>query len=283
MHLTLSGGEPLAHPGFWQIASRGRQLGFVMRIKSNGHALRPEVVRRLREEVDPFMLEISLHGATSRTHDRQTRVPGSFDQLMQNLAVLKSMGMRVQLNCPLTRWVEKETGQMYELADKLGFPLTFDPHVSPRDDGDMTPRAIAASADGLRRLFRIQKQRGELVDRVCGSGQPTTLDPDRKHCGSGTVTLAVDPFGTVYPCVALRRSVGSLHAQSIADIWNGSGALMSVRRLTVEAARNVSMMGPDMSMGSFCPGFSDQIHGNPSHVHPDVPVVAQLKRECLED
>ena len=38
LNLTLSGGEPLAHPDFLKLGSRARELGFVVRIKSNGHA-----------------------------------------------------------------------------------------------------------------------------------------------------------------------------------------------------------------------------------------------------
>src|SRR3954463_4043502 len=70
LHLTLSGGEPLAHPDFLRLGARARDLGFVLRVKSNGHALRGEALRRLLAEVDPFLVEVSLHGANAATHDR---------------------------------------------------------------------------------------------------------------------------------------------------------------------------------------------------------------------
>ena len=66
LNLTLSGGEPLAHPDFMRLGRRARDLGFVVRVKSNGHALGPEVARRLKDEVDPYVVEVSLHGATRR-------------------------------------------------------------------------------------------------------------------------------------------------------------------------------------------------------------------------
>src|SRR5687768_7453541 len=81
LHLTLTGGEPLAHPDFFAIGSHARERGFVVRVKSNGHALRGTLARRLREEVDPFVVDLSLHGARAESHDRLTRVPGSFDRL----------------------------------------------------------------------------------------------------------------------------------------------------------------------------------------------------------
>ncbi|HVR06718.1 MAG TPA: radical SAM protein, partial [Thermoanaerobaculia bacterium] len=85
LNLTLTGGEPLAHPEFLRLGARARELGFVVRIKSNGHALRGTMARRIREEIDPFLIEVSLHGATAAVHDRQTREAGSFDRLLANL------------------------------------------------------------------------------------------------------------------------------------------------------------------------------------------------------
>ena len=58
----------------------------MVRIKSNGHALAARLARRLQDEVDPYMVEVSLHGASAATHDRQTRVPGSFERLVANIA-----------------------------------------------------------------------------------------------------------------------------------------------------------------------------------------------------
>ena len=113
--LVLSGGEPLAHRDFFRIGALARELGFVVRVKSNGHALRHELARRLRDEVDPFLVEVSLHGATAATHDRQTRVPGSFDQLMANLREMLALGLRVKVNSTLTLWNENETAAMYAL------------------------------------------------------------------------------------------------------------------------------------------------------------------------
>ena len=106
--LSLSGGEPLAHPHFFDIASHARSLGFVIRIKTNGHAVREAVARRIRDEVDPFLIEVSVHGARAETHDRQTRVPGSFERLVANIGTMKSLGLRVKVNSVLTRWNEKE-------------------------------------------------------------------------------------------------------------------------------------------------------------------------------
>lgn len=282
LNLTLSGGEPLAHVDFWKIGARGRQLGFVMRIKSNGHALRPDVVQRLQAEIDPYIIEISLHGATAETHDRQTRIPGSFNRLKKNLKNMQEAGLRVQLNCPLTRWAEPEIEEMYDFADKLGCKLSFDPHISPRDDGDRSPQSIAPTDEGLRHLYRLQMESGFLVETTCGSDAKKSPAGDYKHCGTGATTLTVDPYGTVFPCVSLRRPTGSLYETSISEIWHGSTSLQEVRELSIAAAKNASSLGARQGTAGFCPGISDMVCGDPTVVHAGVHRVARLQQECLD-
>ena len=201
LNLTLSGGEPLAHPDFWAIGHRARELGFVVRIKSNGHALEPVLARRLKTEVDPFNVDVSLHGACAETHDRQTRVPGSFARLMENLKTMQSLGLRIKLNSALTAWNEGEIEQMLVLADNLGLPLKVNTRVTPRDDGDTTPLDISASVEGMRNLFRLERERTSVSVQ---SKKQNSVDAPHKvssrhHYGAGSSTLTVDPVGNVYP------------------------------------------------------------------------------------
>jgi mycofactocin biosynthetic radical S-adenosylmethionine protein MftC len=281
LHLTLSGGEPLAHPHFLALGGRARELGFVVRVKSNGHALRGELARRLRDEVDPFVVEISLHGATAAVHDRQTRVPGSFERLLANLRELEGLGLRVQLNTTLTAWNEGEIEEMFALAAGLGLPLRVDPVVTPRDDGDRSPLAVSPSRAGVRQLFRLleEQARGAREGGVAAvrmaregddgplpgpaPGPPAGEIPLDKHCGAGSAGVAVDPFGNVYPCVQWRRPVGNLHRHSIQEIWEGAAGLGEVRAITTAAKRVVDGFGEAGPLLNFCPGAAALATGDP--------------------
>lgn len=278
--LSLSGGEPLAHPDFLALGRRARALGFVVRVKSNGHALRGKLAERVRAEVDPFLVEVSLHGARPETHDRQTRVPGSFERLLGNLREMKALGLRVKLNATLTRWNEAEIDGMFDLAASLALPLQFDPEVTLRDDGDRTPLDVSASREGLLALYRIQKARAA----ASGGGEPAAATPPAsigrtaeeglpgagKHCGAGSSTVTVDPFGNVYPCVQWRVPIGNLHERSIREIWERpSEALARVRETTprVKAMLAERFEGRGAFM-SFCPGSAAAHAGDPLAVLP---------------
>lgn len=263
--MTLTGGEPLAHPDFFAIGTKAKELRFVVRVKSNGHALRGALLARLIDEVAPFMVEISLHGATAETHDRQTRVAGSFARLMTNLEEMRERDLRIKLNSTLTRWNEGELEGMFAIAERLQVPLVVDPEVTPRDDGDETPLEITASWEGLKRLY--SRATGDTVQRE--GDREVAPAASSKHCGAGSSAVAVDPFGNVYPCVQWRRPVGNLHEASIRDIWSGSRSLETVRRLNSEVKNTVSTP-------NFCPGVAEMLTGSPLRVPGSVSRRAEL-------
>lgn len=280
LNLTFSGGEPLARADFFTLGRQARELGFVIRVKSNGHALNGRLARRLREEVDPFIVEVSLHGARAETHDRQTRVPGSFGKLLTNLGEMRALGLRVKLNSPLTAWNEAEIEAMFALADEWELPIQFDPQITPRDDGDPGPLSVAPSRAGVARLFELQRARAEArqTEKEPRSTDATAEVSGSKHCGAGSATVTVDPFGNVYPCVQWRRRVGNLHEQSIQTIWRYSGELAEVRRLAVEVKQAVSQHGP-LGFG-FCPGLAEQEIGDPAGLYPAARRLLELRRQA---
>ena len=286
--LVLTGGEPFAHPHVFEIGTRARELGFVVRIKSNGHALSRELARRVRRDLDPFVVEVSLHGATAATHDRQTRVPGSFDRLLGNLDEMREAGLHVRLNGTLTAWNESEVEAMYALADGRRLALTIDTAVSPRDDGDATPLSISPSAAGLRRLLQVRKRRADEARagegcrpdsaRAESSLAPATTEPS-KHCGAGSASLAVDPVGNVFPCVQWRVPLGNLHERRISEIWRSSSRLQEVREQASAARRLLPALGLDPRRAPFCPGLAEQRTGSPLRLYPGVAETAAIDAE----
>jgi MoaA/NifB/PqqE/SkfB family radical SAM enzyme len=275
--ITLSGGEPLAHPDFFRIGALARELGFVVRVKSNGHALRGEIARRIRDELDPFVIEVSLHGASPETHDRQTRVPGSFVQLLDNLRSMLELDLRVKVNSTLTAWNEGEARGMYDICDELGLPLRFDLQVTPRDDGDRAPLSIAPTAQGIRNLMRVETERAERLgmrtNDVPSSDPPPASVKVEKHCGAGSSGIAIDPYGNVYPCVAWRQPAGNLHETSLRELWSQSFGAM--REQTVEAAA-VVRAHPNGRVLNFCPGLAFSLTGSPTEVPEELERIAEV-------
>ena len=270
LNLTLSGGEALAHPDFWAIGRQARTLGFVIRIKTNGHALGPILASRLKTEVDPFGVELSLHGATAATHDRQTRIAGSFKRLMENIGTMQQLGLRLKLNCPLTAWNEHEVELIFALAERLGLPLFMDTRITPRDDGDATPLSIQASIAGMRKAIAMQKARSAAARFSARTGRPAATPPTRRHCGAGASTLTIDPVGNIYPCVQWRQPVGNLHQACVSEVWQNSAALSKIRDTTEQVKTLLDVPGTGTTELGFCPGLAEQRTGSPVKLDPDM-------------
>ena len=77
LFVVLTGGEPLLHPDFAQIARGIGERHLAFRLLTNG-SLVDEDAAALLGELRPLSVELSLHGATAATHDGTTRTPGSF-------------------------------------------------------------------------------------------------------------------------------------------------------------------------------------------------------------
>ena len=75
MQLTLTGGEPLLHPDFFDILGRATELFPNVMILSNGTCMDTECVARLHD-YNILSVSVSIHGDAA-THDALTGVAGS--------------------------------------------------------------------------------------------------------------------------------------------------------------------------------------------------------------
>ena len=242
LYLMLTGGEPMIHPHFFEIGRTAKDLGFVVRVRTNGHNLFSRACERLRDEVDPYLVEVSLHGATAEVHDRQTRVRGSFDRLIANIAIAKRVGLQVKVVTTPTAWNEHQIEDMFALCDSLDVPLRFQGPVAPRDNGDTEPLVIQPARqtwDLIKELLerRRASQGTGGGTRAARAGVEAEVDQETPAtCGVGVAGVDIDPYGNVQACMHLQESAGNLHEQSIEDIWNNSPLFLRARSRAVAAA-----------------------------------------------
>ena len=242
LFLMLTGGEPMVHPHFFEIGRMTRELGFVVRVRTNGHTLTPRNVQRLLAEVDPYMAEVSIHGASPEVHDRQTRMPGSFERLIQNLHQARAAGLRCGMITTPTAWNEHQVEAMIALGDELDAPLRFQGPVGPRDNGDTEPLLIQPARETWDRIEALVTERKALTMTGAGQRPAPEVTAERETpatCSVGVAGVDIDPYGNVQACMHLHESAGSLHEQSIEQIWNHSPLFTRARQRAIEAAERL--------------------------------------------
>jgi mycofactocin biosynthetic radical S-adenosylmethionine protein MftC len=263
MFLMLTGGEPMIHPHFFEIGRMCRELGFVVRVRTNGYTLFPWNIQRLIDEVDPYVVEVTLHGATAEVHDRQTRVQGSFERLIQNLRHARSAGLRCRMVTTPTAWNQHQIEAMIALGDELDAPLHFQGPVGPRDNGDLEPLSIQPDPETWDRIEALMtEQRAKKWTNAISSPTPeSTSSPDSETpatCSVGLCGVDIDPFGNVQACMHLQESAGNLHHQSIQEIWNHSPLFARVRQRAIDEAAKLGDKKPrQFGAPLFCLGVEE--------------------------
>ena len=251
LYLMLTGGEPMMHPHFFEIGNMARELGFVTRIRTNGHSLNKKLAERVKKEVDPYIVEVSLHGATAEVHDRQTQVAGSFDRLLENLANAKAAGLRCSIVSTPTAWNEHQIDEMFALCDSIDIPLRFQGPVAPKDNGDTEPLIIQPKQETWDLVSeRVTKRCAQTGSDPASHGsdpiEATHLEPEQKAmCSVGVAGVDIDPYGNVQACMHLQESAGNLHENSIEKIWNNSPLFQRARTRAVEAAKQFTDKTPE--------------------------------------
>lgn len=278
LYLTLTGGEPMVRPDFWTICEGAKDRAFAIRIYTNGFLIDEARAARLRE-INPFEVEISIHGATPETHDRLTGIPGALDRVLAGLENLRKQRIKTNLKCPITRWNQEELRAIKAIGDRFDVPVIFDPVITPRDDGDRSPLHLQATKEFLVRYFS-----DEYLDlRMGHKVGKRDNEKIKANCGTGRSGFTIDPYGNIYPCVQWRRKVANIReVQSLGEIWRNSDVLHEVRRVAEEIPRATLSRSASGEFCTFCPGVAELQTGSPFAMYPQAEHVADARMEAFE-
>jgi MoaA/NifB/PqqE/SkfB family radical SAM enzyme len=102
-HLVLTGGEPTIRSDFPELLSASRDLGYVITLQTNGRMMSNPAVLSALEKCDNLIAVVALHAGTARVHDAITGIEGSFEQTLEGLRAVRTLGISVSLKTVLSR------------------------------------------------------------------------------------------------------------------------------------------------------------------------------------
>ncbi len=256
-YVAMSGGEPLIDPDFFEAAGRLKKNEIAFSIATNGTLLTPEKARKLKE-FDCRYVQISLDGATAKTHD-WLRGNGMFDRAIQGIKNAVKEGLCVGIATTITSRNYDEAPRIIDLTEKLGAKIwmyyNFIPTGRGKDiaDLDITPMKRENLLKLLSRETKKRKDRLSLlttapqysrVSLQCGAGGSLShfdrFSADASEsiqflaefvggCGCARLYFALEPNGDIEPCVFLPIKIGNIRKESLQEVWKNNEVLKKIR------------------------------------------------------
>ncbi len=260
--ILLTGGDPLLRKDFSDIYLSAKRHGFIVSVFTNG-VLIDDRIADLFAKYPPFVVEITMYGATRQTYETVTRSPGSYDNYWAGLKRLLDRNVKVKLKAMALTITQHEIGELDRIARDLGRDFRFDPRIQKRidrrTDSDPTKYRISPQdVVGLDRAFpeRMEAQK-EFCDRMIGAPP----ESDRLLlCGAGKSSLHIMPDGTVLPCSMMLDSGADLRTTPLPEIWDRHIPLVlerkRTRRLECHGCTLINLCGQ-------CPGWAQVEYGTP--------------------
>lgn len=248
--LVLSGGEPLFRPDIFEIARYGTEKGLTMALATNGTLIDEAMAQKIVGS-GVQRVSISLDGATSKTHDKFRKLPGSFDLAIKGLKHLQKLGMSIQINSTIAKHNVQEVKELYANAIELGVDALHIFMLVPvgcgvqiADDQMLPPdqyeevlnwfydvsmeNKIQTKATCAPHYFRIMRQRAK-IDGTKITPKTHGMAAMTKGCLAGSSICFVSHKGEVFPCGYLPVEAGHVLKQSFKDVWENSGVFKDLR------------------------------------------------------
>ncbi|MCM8763213.1 MAG: radical SAM protein [Candidatus Omnitrophica bacterium] len=224
--LTLSGGEILTRPDFFDIAFYAKKKCFALRLFTNGTLIEIDTASKMAE-LSPLTIEISLYGASESTHETITQIKGSFKKTLKAIELLKKKGLRVILKTMLMKPNIDELENIFKLGRDLAVEHQFDVEICPKNDGSLEPTKYQLQDDDLLEYFLNDiPQRMEYEEE-----EPRDSALKKPVCFPGTNSCAISSYGDVYPCAIMLLNMGNIRNKKFKDIWYNETADLSILRL----------------------------------------------------
>jgi radical SAM protein with 4Fe4S-binding SPASM domain len=258
--LLITGGEPLLRPDFWDIYDYARRKGLLITLFTNGTLLTPSLADKLAE-APPHAIEITLYGATIETYEKVTGVAGSFAKCMRGIDLLLERSLPLELKSMAFRLNYPEIPAMQAYAESRGVAFRFDPQLNLRLDGSSGPQAQRLTPEEVVAFDSSNPDRLEDWRKFWQTQTSIPVQDDKLFtCGAGFVSFHIDPYGSLSPCVIVRRPSYDLKRGSFEGGWyNQISRVPDLPALKKTDCRSCEIK----ALCSQCPGWADLESGDP--------------------
>ncbi|HTS86402.1 MAG TPA: radical SAM protein [Usitatibacter sp.] len=218
-YVSFSGGEPMVHPHFFEMAEHFCAGGGQLKVETNGHYLTPDNCRRLNE-IGIKAVQVSIDGGSKETFNRM-RVLGQFDVVVDGTRNLRDAGVPIEVNFSPTHFNVHEIEGAVDLAYELGAYSFYTGRTMYTGNAVKTWSKIAPTEEQYAEFFAKLKAKAEEYKgrmRVYFH-EMGLLEELRYRLENPAALVIVLPNGLVKLINALPFVCGDLRKQPLAEVW----------------------------------------------------------------
>ena len=228
--VRFTGGEPLLHPSWLEFFRYACEIGFKsVAMQTNAMLFNDELVAALKELNCPALsLQISLDGATARTHDL-VRGNGAFLKALEGIRRLANAGLSRHISLFFTemRHNLEEIPALLELADSLGIGSVSTGALvlcGRAGKESLVAPPEPEQYERLAHIFETDRRFQELYEKIGNTAALEWLkgDAPRSECCTFVENPYLTSGGSLYPCVLCHAdgyAVTGVFAKSLADAF----------------------------------------------------------------
>jgi Predicted Fe-S oxidoreductases len=234
------------HRDFWPVLAEISRRGFYPAIATNGITFASLEFAERAKKLGLRYVEMSIDAANPAVHDKFRGVPGAWSKTVQGLRNAVKLGFTTALAFTVTKVNIQEVDSILDLAQEIGVNkvvfFNFVPvgrgrenleiDLSPEEREEFLRHIYTETKKRKMEIISTAPQYGRVVNQLSAGEDvsPTHFvianDPITREltefiggCGAGRVYAAIEPEGTLTPCVFLPYPVGNLRTKSFWDIW----------------------------------------------------------------
>jgi len=216
----LSGGEPILCESFWEIANILKEGKVLCNTITNGLFVNEENAKRY---VDTFnVIQVSIDGATAKTHDMIRGKKGSFEKAVNAARMFADYGARVSIANVGVHPNVGELNDLVDLAADIGATIFRCEPVKLAGRAAINKELLTPTAEDLKLITstlekKKEEYEGKMAIDIIPAEQSEFL---LAKAGFPPIVCYISPTGTCAPNPVFPFSGGSLKDKSFQEVWD---------------------------------------------------------------
>ena len=228
--ICLTGGEPMLHPRFFEIAERLNELGFTWGMTTNGTLIDEEAAFRLKK-CGLSTVSVSLDGLED-SHDELRQKKGAFRLALRGLEALKTAGFSPQVTTVFHRKNIGELEETYSFLSEIGITDWRPINVEPIGRACETDGFALRPEEFAHLISFIKEKRFDpecKMNVTFGCSHYLGISDERMArdhyflCAAGILTASVRSNGDICACLDVENRPelvqGNVRRDSFSEVW----------------------------------------------------------------